>query len=929
MKNLFIIIVSFFIFFDYSYGQENYIVLPGISSVDPSVLEKESLETATNALISELEPSEQATFKVYDFGFYLLADHFNNNDDWWENFKRSIEPRPESEYYIIFGRVLSEGGAPVKIKVDVNLPSQNCLNKDERDRIQKYANEVANENYSLSEFDREIATLNAIGDFVFKIKCDCTNNGGDCTFTKFRFIDSYLLSYGFKKKEARVNGTSDWNDGQHEIYDYSEFKNVVIDGESYCIPELIKDGKILYDNPTTITTEDTSFVIDPIDCSVYILDNESFLNIEWITAKDASINKELVQYFIILKDEVSNKYFVYSRFSFGPLLPLNPIALQQGNAESISPMGVLIDFGFNIAMGAGIEMFQTRFLNAKVYSWNDAYNELDLYKLGKEAAIDAFSSIFFIKNKKYEKVIEGAIEGFKVVVKNYSNNKSYSLSQAIDDFSIGFKDAVTFAILGIHLASVDIKKYAILASGAVRFISTNSNKTLKYIGRIVFKKCIFGLGCFAQNTPILMANNSISQSGKIYAMAALPFVPMPVQEVPLLSYALSHKTVNSSYHMTASNNDDVYTGLMNADPYTSAEQKTRDLYEINDTDWNEVVFEQVEGSSRCKLALHNDWINLHGYVTDAIVNMNLPEQGISGPFKITSIKHIIPQKKPVDEDPSNDYGYKPVTGLFIHHSNQVHNITFDNSETLSVTTPHPIFSTTHHSWRLAGELAPGEKVLTYHGEATVTSTEKKAGSEVVYNLEVKDLHNFLVGDLGVVVHNGCMSEYFKLFFGKLTRRKVPGKKWVDYAEESGLGVDDISKKEIDQLERLGTFENKRMIHLDKDVNKNNFQAIDGLYDDGEKVIPVSLKQLELNSTVNTLDQRLSELSKIKAANDLPKFSGTLENVQAMITAKGFTKSEIANRIKGKRNVSEGQRFIKKYFIEGKDGSGWFDGSKWL
>jgi hypothetical protein len=248
---------------------------------------------------------------------------------------------------------------------------------------------------------------------------------------------------------------------------------------------------------------------------------------------------------------------------------------------------------------------------------------------------------------------------------------------------------------------------------------------------------------------------------------------------------------------------------------------------------------------------------------------------------------------------------------------------------LGLTTPHPIFSTTHHSWRLAGELAPGEKVLTYHGEATVTSTEKKAGSEDVYNLEVKDLHNFLVGDLGVVVHNGCMSEYFKLFFGKLTRRKVPGKKWVDYAEESGLGVDDISKKEIDQLERLGTFENKRMIHLDKDVNKNNFQAIDGLYDDGEKVIPVSLKQLELNSTVNTLDQRLSELSKIKAANDLPKFSGTLENVQAMITAKGFTKSEIANRIKGKRNVSEGQRFIKKYFIEGKDGSGWFDGSKWL
>ncbi|HRI02093.1 MAG TPA: colicin D domain-containing protein, partial [Saprospiraceae bacterium] len=69
-----------------------------------------------------------------------------------------------------------------------------------------------------------------------------------------------------------------------------------------------------------------------------------------------------------------------------------------------------------------------------------------------------------------------------------------------------------------------------------------------------------------------------------------------------------------------------------------------------------------------------------------------------------------------------------------------------------------------------------EKVLAYHGEATVTNTEKKADDrtiservkydsassegtakaglgEVVYNLEIKDLHNFLVGDLGVVVHN--------------------------------------------------------------------------------------------------------------------------------------------------------------------------------
>lgn len=259
--------------------------------------------------------------------------------------------------------------------------------------------------------------------------------------------------------------------------------------------------------------------------------------------------------------------------------------------------------------------------------------------------------------------------------------------------------------------------------------------------------------CFVALTPVLMAGNTIGNSGKVYAMAAMmSFAMVPVDDTPLLSYALANKNVNASYQMTASTTDDVYMDLMNGDPYTSQEQKQRDLYEINDTDWHSVSFEGVYSSSVCHLALHQDWIAQHGYVVDGIVNMNLPEQGISGPFRITTIKHILPQKKP-ESDPGDGYEWKPVTGLFIHHSDQVHNISFDDNETIGVTAPHPIFSTAHNDWRLAGELEVGEKVLTYYGEATVTKTEKKAGSEGVYNLEVKDLHNFLVGDGGIVVHN--------------------------------------------------------------------------------------------------------------------------------------------------------------------------------
>ena len=249
---------------------------------------------------------------------------------------------------------------------------------------------------------------------------------------------------------------------------------------------------------------------------------------------------------------------------------------------------------------------------------------------------------------------------------------------------------------------------------------------------------------------MLAANKNYSfPNAKSLAMAAaMPIVAVPIQEVQLLDYVVAHETVNSTYGLTANVDEDIYLGLMDKDPYTSDQQRERDQYELDDENWNEVVFEEVYGGSIAKLALHNDWINQKGYQVDAVVEMNLPEQGISGPFKITSIKNILPQKKPADEDTSDDYDYRPVTAIFTHVSDQVYNIDFDNGENLGVTFQHPIYSVTARDWQLEGELEIGEEVLTKSGTATVVCSERKKGSEVVYNLEVKELHNFLVGESG-------------------------------------------------------------------------------------------------------------------------------------------------------------------------------------
>ena len=76
-------------------------------------------------------------------------------------------------------------------------------------------------------------------------------------------------------------------------------------------------------------------------------------------------------------------------------------------------------------------------------------------------------------------------------------------------------------------------------------------------------------------------------------------------------------------------------------------------------------------------------------------------------------------------------------------------------------------------WRLAGELEIGEEVLTKEGEATVICSERQVGREVVYNLEVKGLHNFLVGESGVLVHNSY-DEVVQKFLNNFSKAEKKG-----------------------------------------------------------------------------------------------------------------------------------------------------------
>lgn len=343
--------------------------------------------------------------------------------------------------------------------------------------------------------------------------------------------------------------------------------------------------------------------------------------------------------------------------------------------------------------------------------------------------------------------------------------------------------------------------------------------------RLKALKCkILLSGCFVKDTPILVASSSSKYYLKQLALGGLiaasaPVAAIPIQEVQLLDYVVAHQSVNLEevyrseaiagteefWNTASSSNQEI-------DLYTSPQQRQRDTYSIDSLNWYAVTFTENYGSSTAQFALHRDWIEQKGYEANKVVDLNLPEQGIVGPFTITSIKHILPQKKPTDEDESDDYAYQPVTGLISHASNSVYDVTFTDTSTLGVTYQHPIYSVTAGDWRFAGALQPGEEVLTHAGKVAVATVTPRNGVETVYNLEVKEWHNFLVGDAGVVVHNACTANQVRDYLNNnLDNIPGTGTPSVESVLASLRNLKGLNQRKFDQY--LTEFNDKVPLHF--------------------------------------------------------------------------------------------------------------------
>ncbi len=125
-----------------------------------------------------------------------------------------------------------------------------------------------------------------------------------------------------------------------------------------------------------------------------------------------------------------------------------------------------------------------------------------------------------------------------------------------------------------------------------------------------------------------------------------------------------------------------------------------------------------------------------------------PVTTATGPVAVETLK--IGDRVLSQDIDSGELAYKPVLGTTVRPPVESMNVRLGR-DTLHTTRGHP-FWVVGKGWRMAKELAVGDKVHTLRGSARIESIEK-GGSEKAYNLVVADFGTYFVGDGEILVHD--------------------------------------------------------------------------------------------------------------------------------------------------------------------------------
>ncbi len=223
-----------------------------------------------------------------------------------------------------------------------------------------------------------------------------------------------------------------------------------------------------------------------------------------------------------------------------------------------------------------------------------------------------------------------------------------------------------------------------------------------------------------------------------------------------------------------------------------ADEERSEFEEVDYRQWRWVELELTKpDGDLLKVGLGRPiaWLVVNDITPGATTWLDLPEMGAVGYATVVSVV------------PCPDPGPKPhpdcrlVTGVFRHSSTDCVNVHVAGlASPIGTTRNHRFWSEDRQAFVEAGDLHPGETLLTADGTPTsVLSIAPRPGIEPVYNLEVDVEHVYYVAADGVLVHNTYGSVAFgNKIHAKFTQhlRQLTGQRWLIDRTRPGLrGVD--------------------------------------------------------------------------------------------------------------------------------------------
>ncbi|MCR5308106.1 MAG: HINT domain-containing protein [bacterium] len=100
--------------------------------------------------------------------------------------------------------------------------------------------------------------------------------------------------------------------------------------------------------------------------------------------------------------------------------------------------------------------------------------------------------------------------------------------------------------------------------------------------------------------------------------------------------------------------------------------------------------------------------------------------------------------------------YKEVLEVYENSGSYFTDVTLDNGEIITSTYTHPYYVSELGQYVKAGYLEQGMKLLDKEGkQIRIASVSNYYKNDVVFNMNVRDNHNYYVGNTSVLVHNDC------------------------------------------------------------------------------------------------------------------------------------------------------------------------------